>query len=49
MAPTSAPTADVEMEGNDNKEKIAAAKEEGQAERDTENVNGEVRTEIAKD
>ncbi|KAI4660097.1 histone deacetylase [Alternaria viburni] len=49
MAPTSAPTADVEMEENDNKEEIAAAKEEGDAERDSENVKGEVRTEVAKD
>jgi histone deacetylase 1/2 len=49
MAPTSAPTADVEMEGNDDKEEIAASKEEGQAERDSENVKGEVRTEVAKD
>ncbi|KAG9381261.1 AcuC Deacetylase [Pyrenophora tritici-repentis] len=50
MAPTSAPTADVEMDDNDDdKEKPAAEKEEGQAERDTENVNGEVRTEVAKD
>ncbi|KAI4704577.1 histone deacetylase [Alternaria sp. BMP 2799] len=49
MAPTSAPTADVEMEENDNKEEVAAAKEEGDAERDSENVKGEVRTEVAKD
>lgn len=50
MAPTSAPTADVEMEGNDdNKEETAAAKEEGQAERDDENAQGEVRTEVAKE
>ncbi|KAI4688200.1 histone deacetylase [Alternaria hordeiaustralica] len=49
MAPTSAPTADVDMEENDNKEEIAAAKEEGDAERDSENVKGEVRTEVAKD
>ncbi|KAI4639586.1 histone deacetylase [Alternaria ventricosa] len=49
MAPTSAPMADVEMEENDNKEEIAAAKEEGDAERDSENVKGEVRTEVAKD
>lgn len=49
LAPTSAPVADAEMEDNDDKEAIAAAKEEGQAERDTENVKGEVRTEVAKD
>ncbi|KAH6883310.1 histone deacetylase [Alternaria rosae] len=49
MAPTSAPTADVEMENNDDKEEIAATKEEGDAERDSENVKGEVRTEVAKD
>jgi histone deacetylase 1/2 len=49
MAPTSAPTADVEMENNEDKEQIAAEKEEGQAERDSENVKGEVRTEVAKD
>jgi histone deacetylase 1/2 len=49
MAPTSAPTADVEMEGNDDKEEIAATKEEGQAERDSEDVKGEVRAEVAKD
>ncbi|KAG9194382.1 Histone deacetylase [Alternaria panax] len=49
MAPTSAPTADVEMEDNADKEEIAATKEEGEAERDSENVKGEVRTEVAKD
>lgn len=52
MAPTSAPAgADVEMEGADEetKEEVSAAKEEGDAERDTENVKGEVRTEVAKD
>ncbi|KAH4060758.1 histone deacetylase [Parastagonospora nodorum] len=51
LAPTSAPTADVSMEGvdEDTKEAIADAKEEGEAERDTKNVNGEVRTEVAKD
>jgi histone deacetylase 1/2 len=49
MAPTSAPTADVDMEGNDDKEEIAAAKEEGHAERDAENVKGEVRAEVSKD
>ena len=49
MAPTSAPTADVEMEDNADKEEIAAAKEEGETERDSENVKGEVRTEVAKD
>ena len=49
MAPTSAPTADVDMEGNDDKEEIAAAKEEGHAERDAENVQGEARAEVAKD
>ncbi|KAF1936948.1 histone deacetylase 2 [Clathrospora elynae] len=49
LAPTSAPSADVDMEGNDNKEAIAAVKDEGQAERDSENVKGEVRTEVAKD
>jgi len=49
LASTSAPTADVEMEERDDKEAIAEAKEEAQAERDLENVKGEVRTEIAKD
>ncbi|KAJ6199491.1 LOW QUALITY PROTEIN: histone deacetylase 2 [Bipolaris maydis] len=49
MAPTSAPVADVEMAETDDKEETAAAKEEGEAERDTENVKGEVRAEVAKD
>lgn len=49
LAPTSAPTADVEMEESDNKEAIAEIKAEGQEERDSENVKGEVRTEVAKD
>ncbi|KAF1828707.1 histone deacetylase 2 [Decorospora gaudefroyi] len=49
MAPTSAPAADVDMEGTDGKEEIAAAKEQGQAEREDENVKGEVRAEVAKD
>ncbi|KAH7406497.1 histone deacetylase 2 [Phaeosphaeria sp. MPI-PUGE-AT-0046c] len=51
LAPTSAPSADVAMEGadEDTKEAVADVKEEGQAERDTENVKGEVRTEVAKD
>lgn len=51
LAPTSTPTADVAMEGvdEDTKEAIADAKEEGQSERDAENVKGEVRTEVAKD
>jgi histone deacetylase 1/2 len=51
LAPTSAPTADVAMEGidDDTKVAIAEAKAEGQSERDTENVKGEVRTEVAKD
>jgi histone deacetylase 1/2 len=51
LAPTSAPTADVTMEGVDDatKAQVAAVKEEGQAERDSENVKGEVRTEVAKD
>ncbi|EUC28153.1 hypothetical protein COCCADRAFT_30528 [Bipolaris zeicola 26-R-13] len=49
MAPTSAPVADVEMAETDDKEETSAAKEEGEAERDTENVKGEVRAEVAKD
>ncbi|EUC45129.1 hypothetical protein COCMIDRAFT_96381 [Bipolaris oryzae ATCC 44560] len=49
MAPTSAPVADVEMAETDDKEETTAAKEEGEAERDTENVKGEVRAEVAKD
>jgi histone deacetylase 1/2 len=51
LAPTSAPTADVTMEGADDttQASISAAKEAGQAERDSENVTGEVRTEVAKD
>ena len=49
LAPTSAPTADVEMEDSDIKDEISAAKQEGQEERDSENVKGEVRTEVAQD
>jgi len=49
LAPTSAPTADVEMEEPQVLEEVAAAKEDGDAERDAENVEGEVRTEAAKD
>ncbi|KNG48966.1 histone deacetylase rpd3 [Stemphylium lycopersici] len=49
MAPTSAPVADVDMEGSEDKEEVSAAKEAGEAERDSENVKGEVRTEVAKD
>lgn len=51
LAPTSAPSADVAMEGadDDTKEAVAEVKQEGQAERDTENVKGEVRAEVAKD
>jgi histone deacetylase 1/2 len=51
LAPTSAPTADVAMEGvdEDTREAIADLKGEGQEERDDENVKGEVRTEVAKD
>jgi histone deacetylase 1/2 len=39
------------MEGadDDTKQAVSEAKEEGQAERDSENVKGEVRTEVAKD
>lgn len=48
-APTSAPVADVEMAETNDKEETVAAKEEGEAERDTENVKGEVRAEVAKD
>jgi len=51
LAPTSAPAADVSMEGADDetKEAVSDAKAEGQDERDTENVKGEVRAEVAKD
>jgi histone deacetylase 1/2 len=51
LAPSSAPAADVSMEGADDASKaaISDAKAEGQDERDTENVKGEVRTEVAKD
>ncbi|KAH9862894.1 histone deacetylase [Plenodomus biglobosus] len=49
LAPTSAPTADVEMGDAEIKEEVAAAKEEGDADRDAENVKGEVRAEVAKD
>lgn len=48
LAPSSAPVADadVEMEGNEEKAiETSEAKEEGHAERDSENVKGEVRTE----
>ncbi|KAH7347044.1 histone deacetylase 1 [Pyrenochaeta sp. MPI-SDFR-AT-0127] len=47
LAPTSAPVADVEMGGSD--DVVQEAKEEGQAERDSENVKAEVRTEVAKE
>ncbi|KAF2439964.1 hypothetical protein P171DRAFT_396020 [Karstenula rhodostoma CBS 690.94] len=48
-AAAAAPTADVEMgEATEEVEK-AKAKEEGQSERDTENVKGEVRAELAKE
>lgn len=46
LAPTSAPTVDIAMEGAD--AVTLAAKEDGQAERDSENVKGEVRTEVAR-
>ncbi|KAF1916542.1 hypothetical protein BDU57DRAFT_516716 [Ampelomyces quisqualis] len=51
LASISAPVADVAMQGADEttQEAIAEAKEEVQSERDTENVKGEVRTEVAKD
>ncbi|KAJ4363994.1 histone deacetylase [Neocucurbitaria cava] len=49
LAPTSAPVADVEMGEDAVKEDISEAKEEGQAERDAENVKGEIRSEVAKD
>lgn len=51
MAPTSAPSADVTMEDTEDGIKVeeSAVKEEGEAERDSENVKGEVRTEVAKD
>ncbi|KAF1846154.1 uncharacterized protein K460DRAFT_120738 [Cucurbitaria berberidis CBS 394.84] len=48
LAPSSAPVADVDMDDNATKE-VSEAKEAGQAERDSENVKGEVRTEVAKD
>lgn len=51
-APAAAvPAPDVEMTGADEETKAEVAKEkqEGEAERDSENVKGEVRTEVAKD
>ncbi|KAJ4984727.1 Histone deacetylase RPD3 [Stagonosporopsis vannaccii] len=55
-SPTAAPAAavpapDVEMAGADEETKaeVAEEKQKGEAERDTENVKGEVRTEVAKD
>ncbi|PSN65177.1 hypothetical protein BS50DRAFT_575243 [Corynespora cassiicola Philippines] len=52
-APETAPPADVEMEGVEEPtatvEEKAKAKQEGEEERDSENVKGEVRTEIAKE
>ncbi|KAH8723739.1 hypothetical protein GQ44DRAFT_619658 [Phaeosphaeriaceae sp. PMI808] len=51
IAPTSAPAADVAMEGADDetKENVSEAKTKGQSERDPENVKGEVRTEVIKE
>ncbi|OAL57487.1 histone deacetylase 1 [Pyrenochaeta sp. DS3sAY3a] len=49
LAPTSAPAADVEMDDVATKEDISEAKEEGQAERDSENVKSEVKAEAAKE
>lgn len=45
------PAPDVDMAGADDETKaeVVAAKQEGEAERDAENVKGEVRTEVAKD
>ncbi|KAF1952897.1 hypothetical protein CC80DRAFT_168465 [Byssothecium circinans] len=51
-AADTAATADVEMEGADAEDVVeeqTKAKEEGEAERDSENVQGEVRTEVAKE
>ncbi|KAJ4299930.1 histone deacetylase [Kalmusia sp. IMI 367209] len=51
-ATTAAPAADVEMGGANGEQPDAddksKAKEEGQSERDTENIKGEVRAEVAK-
>lgn len=45
------PAPDVEMEGaaEETKAEVAEEKQQGEAERDSENVKGEVRTEVAKD
>lgn len=45
------PAPDVDMAGADDETKaeVVAAKQEGEAERDAENVKGEIRTEVAKD